>query len=773
MGTRAAFLYNILYRRNNLELKGYVERIIYTNAENGHTIMEVALSSEEVQRLRGENPDFAKDIDESMVCVGTLYLLNTGGYAAFRGDFTVHPNYGLQFKVTGYEESQPEDIDAMERYLGSGAIKGVGPALAARIVRHFKADTFRVIEQNPEELSQIKGISERMAMEIADQIVEKRDMRRAMIYLGKLGIGMNLAVKIYKEYGENLYGIIRENPYRLADDMEGVGFKIADEIARNAGVEPDSPYRIKSGVLYTLSRAMAGGHVYLPMDMLVQYAEGILGVEISGSEDVLTELMIEHKITVRDAGDVKAVYLSSLYRTELSAAHRLSELAAEGAADAEALERDIRGIERREGIELEPMQREAVKAAAVNGVLIITGGPGTGKTTTINTIIRYFESLGKEIQLAAPTGRAAKRMTEATGREAQTVHRLLELSGNLAEDGRDAAFERNEDNPLEADVIIIDEMSMVDIFLMNSLLKAISVGTRLILVGDADQLPSVGPGNVLKDIIASDCFRVVKLRKIFRQSEAGDIIVNAHKINEGEMFEIGPSSKDFPFVKRNDANSIINAAVTLVGIKLPAYTGCAPEEVQVLTPTRKGLLGVEKLNAVLQQYLNPPGPEKEQKELGGVIFREGDKVMQTRNNYKISWEIRGRHGIPVETGMGIFNGDMGIIDEINPAMSELTVCFDDEKFVTYSFKEAEELEHAYAVTVHKSQGSEYPAVVLPLLDGPRMLMNRNILYTAVTRARKCICIVGSENTFYRMIENENESRRFSSLAERIREVGQQ
>lgn len=773
MGTRAAFLYNILYRRNNLELKGYVERIIYTNAENGHTIMEVALSSEEVQRLRGENPDFAKDIDESMVCVGTLYLLNTGEYAAFRGDFTVHPNYGLQFKVTGYEESQPEDIDAMERYLGSGAIKGVGPALAARIVRHFKADTFRVIEQNPEELSQIKGISERMAMEIADQIVEKRDMRRAMIYLGKLGIGMNLAVKIYKEYGENLYGIIRENPYRLADDMEGVGFKIADEIARNAGVEPDSPYRIKSGVLYTLSRAMAGGHVYLPMDMLVQYAEGILGVEISGSEDVLTELMIEHKITVRDAGDVKAVYLSSLYRTELSAAHRLSELAAEGAADTEALERDIRGIERREGIELEPMQREAVKAAAVNGVLIITGGPGTGKTTTINTIIRYFESLGKEIQLAAPTGRAAKRMTEATGREAQTVHRLLELSGNLAEDGRDAAFERNEDNPLEADVIIIDEMSMVDIFLMNSLLKAISVGTRLILVGDADQLPSVGPGNVLKDIIASDCFRVVKLRKIFRQSEAGDIIVNAHKINEGEMFEIGPSSKDFPFVKRNDANSIINAAVTLVGIKLPAYTGCAPEEVQVLTPTRKGLLGVEKLNAVLQQYLNPPGPEKEQKELGGVIFREGDKVMQTRNNYKISWEIRGRHGIPVETGMGIFNGDMGIIDEINPAMSELTVCFDDEKFVTYSFKEAEELEHAYAVTVHKSQGSEYPAVVLPLLDGPRMLMNRNILYTAVTRARKCICIVGSENTFYRMIENENESRRFSSLAERIREVGQQ
>lgn len=756
-----------------MELKGYVERIIYTNSDNGHTIMEVALSSDEAQRLRDENPDFAKDIDESMVCVGTLYLLNTGEYAAFRGDFTVHPSYGLQFRVTGYDESQPEDIDSMERYLGSGAIKGVGPALAARIVRHFKADTFRVIEQNPEELAEIKGISERMAMEIADQLVEKRDMRRAMIYLGKLGIGMNLAVKIYKEYGESLYDIIRENPYRLADDMEGVGFKIADEIARNAGVEPDSPYRIKSGILYTLSRAMSAGHVYLPLDMLIEYAGGLLGVMITEGEDVLTELMIEHKITVRDAGDVKAVYLASLYRTELSVAHRLAELAKEGAADAEALERDISAIERSERIELEPMQREAVRAAAVNGVLIITGGPGTGKTTTINTIIRYFENFGKEIQLAAPTGRAAKRMTEATGREAQTVHRLLELSGNLSEDGANAAFERNEDNPLDADVIIIDEMSMVDIFLMNSLLKAISIGTRLILVGDADQLPSVGPGNVLKDIIASDCFRVVKLNKIFRQSEAGDIIVNAHKINEGEMFEIGPSSKDFPFIKRNDANSIINAAVTLVKTKLPAYTGCTPGDVQVLTPTRKGMLGVEKLNEVLQQFLNPPQSDKTQKELGGVIFREGDKVMQTRNNYKISWEIRGRHGIAVETGMGIFNGDMGIIDEINLVMSELTVCFDEEKYVTYSFKEAEELEHAYAVTVHKSQGSEYPAVVLPLLDGPRMLMNRNILYTAVTRARKCICVVGSENTFYRMIENVNETKRFSSLAQRIGEVERQ
>ncbi len=756
-----------------MELKGYIERIIYSNSDNGHTIMEVSLSGEEVKRLREENSDSADDIGESMVCVGTLYLLNPGEYVVFNGDFTVHPSYGLQFKVSSYEESRPEDLDSMERYLGSGAIKGLGPALAGRIVRHFKEDTFRVIEQNPEELARIKGISERMAMEIADQIIEKRDMRKAMLYLGGLGIGMNLAVRIYKEYGEELYDIIRENPYRLADDMEGVGFKIADGIARNSGVAPDSPYRVKSGILYTLSRAMAGGHIYLPLEMLIQYAGQILEVDIDDWEDVLNELAIERKIMVRSIGETRAVYLTSLYLAELSAARRLAELSGQSTDGGDGVDSSIREIERGEHIELEPMQREAVREAARSGVLIITGGPGTGKTTTINTIIRYFEKLGGEILLAAPTGRAAKRMTEATGREAQTIHRLLELTGGLEEDKANAAFGRNEDNPLEADVIIIDEMSMVDIFLMNSLLRAVSAGTRLILVGDADQLPSVGPGNVLRDIIASGCFRVVKLSKIFRQSEAGDIIVNAHKINEGELFEIGPSSRDFPFIRRNDANAIISATVTLVGTKLPAYTECSPREVQVLTPTRKGMLGVERLNTVLQRFLNPPEAGKAEKELGGVVFREGDKVMQIRNNYKIPWEIRGRHGIAVDSGMGVFNGDMGIIDEINLPASELTVCFDEDKYVTYSFKEAEELEHAYAVTVHKAQGSEYPAVVLPLLDGPRLLMNRNILYTAVTRARKCICIVGSEDTFYRMINNVSESKRFSSLAERIREVEQQ
>lgn len=753
-----------------MQIKGYVEKIIYTNSDNGHTILDVSLTSDEIKRLQAECPDYADDIDEEMVCVGTLHLINAGEYVVFNGDFTVHQTYGLQFKVTSYEESRPEDMDSIERYLGSGAIKGVGPALAARIVRHFKMDTFHVIEETPEELSQVKGISNRMAMEIADQVAEKKGMRNAMLFLGKLGIGMNLAVKIYKEYGEKVYEIIENNPYKLADDMEGVGFKIADEIARNSGMELDSPFRIKSGILYALSAAVSAGHTYYPMDALIEEAGRLLGVFIAKPEEILTDLMIDRKVMVRDVDGIKAVYLYSVYHTELAIAHRLFALKFEDMPDEKAFDKDLHSIEKEENITLESMQREAVRASAGSGIVVITGGPGTGKTTTINTIIRYFERKGMDIMLAAPTGRAAKRMTEATGHEAQTIHRMLELSGILSDEISNASFERNETNPLETDVVIIDEMSMVDIFLMNSLLKAIADGTRLILVGDANQLPSVGPGNVLKDIIVSGCFNTVRLAKIFRQEEAGDIVVNAHKINEGELFEIGPSSRDFPFIRRTDANAIINALVTLVKVKLPAYTDCSPNDVQVLTPTRKGSLGVERLNTVLQQYLNPPSNSKVEKEIGSIIFREGDKVMQIKNNYKIPWEVRGRNGIPIETGMGVFNGDMGIVDNINLYLSEMTVRFDEERYVTYTFKETDELEHAYAVTVHKSQGSEYPAVVLPLLDGPRMLMNRNILYTAVTRARKCICIVGSEQTFYNMISNENEQKRFSSLDIRIKEA---
>ena len=636
-----------------MKIKGYVERVIYTNEENGHSILEVTLSSEEVKNIIKENPDIEPDLSDELVCTGVLYLIHPGEYIVFSGNFVMHPSYGLQFKVTGYEETQPEDLATMERYLGSGAIKGIGPALAGRIVRRFKEDTFRIIEETPEELAGIKGISERMAMEIANQVAEKRDMRKAMLFLGKLGIGMNLSVKIYRKYGESLYGIIEENPYKLADDIEGVGFKIADEIARNSGVAMDSPYRIKSGILYMLQQATSNGHTYLPLDGLIERSQNILGTIINEPEDVLMDLIVSKKIVVRKIQENDVVYSSALYHTELAVAHKLIQLDTTYMVDEKKISGEIMDIEKCECIELDELQRNAVKAAVENGILIVTGGPGTGKTTTINTMIKYFENKGMKIKLAAPTGRAAKRMTEATGYEAQTVHRLLELSGILSEDSTNAMFERNEQNPLEADVIIIDEMSMVDVFLMNSLLKAVAVGTRLILVGDSNQLPSVGPGNVLKDIIESECFEVVKLTKIFRQEEAGDIVINAHKINAGEPFNIGPSSKDFPFIKRMDSNAIINATVTLLRDKLPQYTGSSMNDIQVLTPTRKGNLGVERLNSILQQFLNPKADHKVEKELNGVIFREGDKVMQIKNNYKITWEIRGQRGITVDNGMGV------------------------------------------------------------------------------------------------------------------------
>lgn len=626
------------------------------------------------------------------------------------------------------------------------------------------------MEEEPERLSEVKGISDRIAMEIADQVVEKRDMRKAMIYLSGVGIGMNLAVKIYKTYGNDMYKILKENPYKIADDIDGVGFKIADDIAKDLGMEPDSPYRIKSGILYTLSQAVAAGHAYLPLNLLMERTKNILQAEIEEDEDLIMDLIIAKKIVVKKVNDESVVYPSSMYNTEVSVAAALTDLNRKYPVDEKTIEKILSSIEYREKIELDDYQREAVKEAAESGLLIITGGPGTGKTTTINTIIKYFEEKGSEILLAAPTGRAAKRMTEATGHEAKTIHRLLELSGMPSDESTGVNFERNEDNPLEADVVIIDEMSMVDIFLMNSLLKAVVKPTRLILVGDADQLPSVGPGAVLKDIIKADVFNVVRLVKIFRQEEAGDIVINAHKINQGIPVAVSTRSKDFPFITRKDAQSVINAMITLVKDKLPAYTDCKTEEVQVLTPTRKGRLGAVNLNTVLQQYLNPASDGKVEKEISGVIYREGDKVMQIKNNYKIGWEIRGYHGIPVETGLGVFNGDMGIIDNINLYLNRMTVRFDDNKYVEYSFKETDEIEHAYAVTVHKSQGSEYPAVVMPVLDGPRLLMNRNILYTAVTRAKKCICIVGDENAFYNMIENVNEQKRFTTLDVRIKEA---
>ncbi|WP_432626443.1 SF1B family DNA helicase RecD2 [Brotaphodocola sp.] len=743
-------------------VKGYVEKIKFRNEDNGYSILSVFADGEDY------------------ILVGTFPYIGEGDYIEASGREVAHPVYGDQIQVEHYELKAPEDTASMERYLGSGAIKGVGSALAARIVKRFKADTFRIIEEEPERLAEVKGVSEKMAISISEQMEEKKEMREAMMFLQDYGISMNLSLRIYREYGARLYGIIRENPYRLADDIQGIGFKMADEIARQSGIFTDSDFRIRSGLLYTLQQSVASGHTYLPKEELLKGASELLHVEIGAMEKHLMDLQMEKKIVVKineggemgDGQDSCHVYASQYYYTELNSARMLHDLNIRGKEPEGAIRKRLKAICAQEHIEPDELQIQAVIEAVNSGLLIITGGPGTGKTTTINTIIRYFEEEEMEILLAAPTGRAAKRMTEATGYEAKTIHRLLELNGVPDENGGTTGmhFERNEENPLDADAIIIDETSMVDVYLMHALLRAINPGTRLILVGDVNQLPSVGPGNVLRDMIASGAFNVVKLSRIFRQAAESDIIVNAHRINDGAQIPLGKRSRDFLFIRRENPDAIISAMITLIREKLPNYVQAEPFDIQIMTPMRRGALGVERLNTILQEYLNPKAEGKAEKEAGGTIYRVGDKVMQIKNNYQIEWEIRSPRGVPVESGTGVFNGDIGIIREINRFAETVAVEFDERKMVEYSFKQLEELELAYAITIHKSQGSEYPAVIIPVHSGPRMLMTRNLIYTAVTRARKCVCLVGIPETFQAMVNNDTEQQRYTGLKQRIREV---
>lgn len=741
----------------NESVTGYIDHVIFRNEENGYTVMI----------LKGV------DGEEELTCVGTFPVLTMGASVELTGSYIQHPVYGKQFQVSVLTEKMPEDAMAMERYLGSGDIKGIGAALAARIVRRFGKDTLHIVEEEPERLAEVKGISEKKAREIAMQVAEKADMRKAMMFLQKYGISLNLGARIYQKYGETVYSVLQENPYRLADDISGIGFKIADEIAYRIGIHTDSDYRIRSGMMYTLLQASRDGHVYLPKEELFQKSSELLGVDSSYMEKHLMDLSVDRKLVQKEKDGEILVYPTLYYYLELNTARMLKELDILYPEEPEMMNKQILQIEKETETVLDEMQKKAVIEAACHGLFILTGGPGTGKTTTINAIIRYFEGQGAEIRLAAPTGRAAKRMTEATGYEAQTIHRLLELTGMPEDNDQNAQavhFERNAENPLEADVIIIDEMSMVDIQLMHSLLQAVIAGTRLILVGDENQLPSVGPGNVLHDIIQSQAFPVIELTKIFRQASESDIVVNAHKINRGEQILLNNKSRDFFFLKRYDADIIIRVVIALIQEKLPRYVEAKPFDIQVLTPMRKGLLGVERLNQILQRYLNPPDAAKKERESMHGLLREGDKVMQIRNNYQMEWEIRGRYGIPIEKGIGIFNGDTGILRTINEFAETAEVEFEDGRWAEYSFKQLEELELAYAITIHKSQGSEYPAVVIPILSGPRMLLNRNLLYTAVTRARKCVTVVGSEETLREMIRNEKQQQRYSSLDQRICEM---
>lgn len=737
-------------------VRGYVDHVIFQNKENGYAVISFVSEGEE------------------LVCVGSFQSVEAGEMLELNGNYVEHPVYGNQLKVESVRACAPDDAISMERYLGSGAIKGIGEALAARIVKKFGKETFRVIEEEPERLAEIKGISIRKAQEIGQQMIEKKDMREAFVFLQQYGISNTLAVKIYRIYGMNLYGIMKENPYRLAEDIDGVGFKMADEIAAKIGVLADSEYRIRSGIVYTLLQASAEGHTYLPGEILEERAEAMLEVEKAALYPQLENLAMDKKIVIKRSGDEVRVYAASYYYAELACARMLHDLnvkVEEGLlpAQEESVHRLLHTLEKEQGILLDELQQQAVLESVKSGLMILSGGPGTGKTTTINTIIRFFEAEGMDILLAAPTGRAAKRMTEATGYEARTIHRLLEINGAL-EEGKSAHFERNEENPLEADVIIIDEMSMVDIHLFRALLNAVSVGTRLIMVGDVDQLPSVGPGQVLHDLIGSGAFPVVILKKIFRQAGESDIVVNAHKINHGQDIELNNKSRDFFFLERKDINVIYKHMIQLIREKLPPYVEARPWDIQVLTPMRKGNLGSTVLNGILQQYLNPPDFSKKEYTAGERLFREGDKVMQIKNNYQVTWEILSRYGIPIDKGMGVFNGDMGIVKEIQDTARILVVEFDEGKRVEYPFAQLDELELAYAVTIHKSQGSEYPAVILPLLSGPRMLFNRNLLYTAVTRARKCVTILGSSQTVQEMIHNERQHKRYSSLCDRIKDI---
>lgn len=736
-------------------ITGYVDHIVYQNSDNGYTVMALVAEGEEV------------------TCVGMCKGLGQGENISAEGEYIEHPVYGRQFKIQTYETVAPTDRAGMERYLGSGAIRGVGEALAARIVKKFGDDTFRIIEEEPERLAEVKGISERKAQEIAAQMEEKKDLREALVYLQQYGISNTLAVKIYNTYGMEMYSVMRENPYRLAEDVSGVGFRIADEIAGRIGIHTDSDYRIRSGILYTLLQAVGEGHCFLPLELLLRRASELLGVSEENIRPQVDNLIMDRKLVAK--GD--AVFAATYYYAELNCANMLrnlnipmleaENLPAQDMAIRKRLERMAENL----SMELDELQLKAVEESIKNGLFILSGGPGTGKTTTINMIIRYFESEGMDIFLAAPTGRAAKRMTEATGFEAKTIHRLLELNSALSDDDtRRANFERNQENPLEADVVIIDEMSMVDIQLFQALLKAILPGTRLILVGDVNQLPSVGPGQVLRDLMNSEAFPMVTLEKIFRQAGESDIVVNAHRINKGEQIALDNKSRDFFLLERNDVNVIYKHMIQLIREMLPKYVNATPFDIQVLTPMRKGSLGCETLNGILQRYLNPADPHKKEHSYGNTVFREGDKVMQIKNNYQLEWEIVGRYNIPIDKGMGVFNGDMGRVLEINETMSTLLVEFDDGRRVNYPFSGLEELELSYAITIHKSQGSEYPAVILPLLGGPRMLFNRNLLYTGITRARNCVTILGSSETVRNMIDNVSENRRYTALESRIREI---
>ena len=726
------------------KFEGTVEEIVFRNDQNGWTVASV--------RLDGSGRTSA---------VGVMPFLSAGEHAIFDGELVEHREYGEQIRVSGYETTRPETKSAVEKYLASGLIKGVGPATAKLIVGRFGARALDILESEPERLTEIDGIGPKRARQIAEAFEEQNAMRGTLLFLQGYGLSPALSMKIVKTYGEAAEQVLRANPYRLVDEVDGVGFKTADAIAASLGFAKESEFRLCSGIRYVLSEAANGmGHMYLPEGELIAQAGRVLGASEETTARALKVLLTRRALALEEVNGERAVYLPNLLDAERDTAKLLLALRDSilpAPQSEEAILAEIAEYERDESVTLCGEQRSAVLAAVTEGVAVVTGGPGTGKTTSINCIIRLMRRMGR-VELCAPTGRAAKRMSEATGCSARTLHRLLEYGG----EGQ--GFARDEDNPLEADVVIVDEMSMVDVFLMRALLRALRPGTRRSLVGDADQLPSVGAGNVLRDLIAADVVRVVRLTEIFRQAGQSMIVVNAHRINRGEYPTLRSRETDFFMERRESVAQAAQSVVALVQTRLPNYMKLdSLRDIQVMAPMKRGDLGVFALNRVLQQALNPAHRDKPELARGDVIFRLGDQVMQVRNDYDIEWTS------PEKDGTGAFNGDIGFVVSVNRREMELTVEFDDGRRAVYDSSMLDELEPAYCMSVHKSQGSEFEAVVLPLFSGPPMLMTRNLLYTAVTRAKKLVVLVGRESCVRQMVDNNHILRRYSALTERLKQ----
>ena len=731
-------------------LDGLVEAVIFKSEDTGYVVAKITVNK------------------EVNTIVGTMPLIKEGQQIEVKGEWIKHKQFGRQFNVEEYKEVLPTSTKEIEKYLSTGIIHGIGPVTAKKIVKAFGEETLNILDNNIERLKEVEGIGKKKYNIIYQSYLETRELKDIIMFFQKHGVTINQCLKIYKKFGGDAQNIVSENPYILSDEISGIGFLTSDRIAKSLGIEPISDFRIQSGIKYVLNSFSGLGNTYMPKDKLINEAQRVLSVDKELIEVNIYNSVLEGKIKIEKINEIEAVYSLPYYFCELGVTNKIITLSIENFQTINSdITFEISSFERKNNIVFADSQKEAILGAFENGIEIITGGPGTGKTTIIKCIIEIYENNGMKVLLAAPTGRAAKRMTESTGREAKTIHRLLEMG---VSDNENSFFGRGEGEPLEGDVIIVDEASMIDIMLMNSLLKAIKLGTRLIIVGDADQLPSVGPGNVLRDLIDSEFIKVVRLKDIFRQGKESMIITNAHRINNGELPYLNKKGGDFFFDNRESNEEILETILDLVNRRLPLFNSkwSKIRDFQVLSPTRKGILGVDNLNNELQSILNPPSKDKKERKFKDSVFREGDKVMQTKNNYSLKWNRINGYGD--NEGVGIFNGDMGFIESISEENRTVTVVFDDERRIVYDNLYVEELELAYAITIHKSQGSEFKVIITPAFMGSAFLMNRNILYTGITRAKELVVVVGNQRALKYMVDNTNSMERYSSLKERILDI---